>query len=54
MHHKRKRHRNARAGCKLCKPWKSNGFRTERLDGEKFTDHRRREVATREIRETHA
>jgi|GEM_PF-3422658 len=25
MHHKRKRARNARAGCKLCKPWKDNG-----------------------------
>ena len=42
MHHKRRRARNQRAGCKLCKPWKVNGYRTERVDGEKFSDHRRR------------
>lgn len=24
MHHKRKRPRAARAGCKMCKPWKLN------------------------------
>lgn len=40
--HKRKRHRNRRAGCKLCKPWKVNGVRTESVGGEKFSDHRRR------------
>jgi hypothetical protein len=34
----------------MCKPWKVNGFRTERRDGEKFADHRRREAATREVR----
>ncbi len=45
MHHKRGKARNRRAGCKLCKPWKVNGFRTERRDGEKFSDHRRRVVA---------
>lgn len=45
MNHKRGRARNRRAGCKLCKPWKVNGFRTERADGEKFSDHRRRVVA---------
>jgi len=45
MRHKRKRPRNARAGCKLCKPWKVNGFATERKDGERFSDHRRRKVA---------
>ena len=28
MHHKCRRHRTARAGCKLCKPWKMNGFAT--------------------------
>ena len=42
MHHKRKRPRNRRGGCKLCKPWKENGYRTERMDGEKFSNHRRR------------
>lgn len=45
MNHKRKRARNARAGCKLCKPWKRNGVRTERLGGEAFGDHRRRMFA---------
>ena len=45
MNHKRKRPRNRRAGCKLCKPWKVNGIRTEREGGEKFSDHRRRTIA---------
>ncbi len=49
MHHKRGRPRNRRAGCKLCKPWKVNGVRTERADGEKFGDHRRRLFADREV-----
>lgn len=43
MHHKRKRPANARAGCKLCKPWKLNGYSTKRHGGEKFSDHRRRQ-----------
>lgn len=51
MHHKRGRPRNARAGCKLCKPWKVNGRRTERPDGEKFADHRRRSAAAAEAHE---
>ncbi|MGH1403805.1 MAG: hypothetical protein ACRBDL_06135 [Alphaproteobacteria bacterium] len=42
MNHKRKRPRNRRSGCKLCKPWKVNGYRTEKLGGERFSDHRRR------------
>ena len=42
MNHKRKKRRNLRAGCKMCKFWKVNGFRTERKEGEKFSDHRRR------------
>ena len=45
MNHKRGKARNRRAGCKLCKPWKVNGFRTEREGGEKFSDHRRRMAA---------
>ena len=44
MNHKRHKPRNARAGCKMCKPWKVNGYRTEAFDGEKFSDHRRRHV----------
>lgn len=42
VHFKRGRTRNQRAGCKLCKPWKANGVRNERLGGERFSDHRRR------------
>ncbi len=34
----------------MCKPWKVNGFRTERVEGEKFSDHRRRDAADREAR----
>jgi len=26
LHHKRRRPASSRAGCKLCKPWKNNGF----------------------------
>ena len=51
MNHKRGRARNRRAGCKMCKYWKINGHATERPDGEKFSDHRRRKTAGREIRE---
>lgn len=50
MHHKRGRARNRRAGCKMCKHWKVNGYRTERAEGEKFADHRRRVAADREVR----
>lgn len=49
MHHRRGRPRNRRAGCKLCKPWKANGYRTERADGERFGDHRRRDAARHEL-----
>lgn len=28
MHHKRKRPKNSRAGCLMCKPWKVNGAPT--------------------------
>lgn len=48
-HHKRKRPRNRRGGCKLCKFWKVNGYRTERQDGEKFSDHRWRIMADEAI-----
>jgi len=46
MNHKRKRPKNRRAGCLLCKPWKINGYnRRNRRDGEKFSDHKRRHFA---------
>ena len=50
MNHKRKRPRNRRGGCKLCKPWKANGSATHALDGEKFSDHRRRLIASEGLR----
>ena len=51
MNHKRGRPRNRRAGCKMCKPWKVNGVRTQTVAGEKFSDHRRRESMARELRD---
>lgn len=45
MNHKRGRARNRRAGCKLCKPWKVNGIRTESAEGERWSDHKRRAAA---------
>jgi hypothetical protein len=35
----------------MCKPWKVNGFATERVEGEKFSDHRRRQTAEKEVRQ---
>ena len=49
--HKRKRAKNRRAGCLLCKPWKVNGFAITRPDAEQFADHRRRFFADRAVRE---
>jgi hypothetical protein len=51
MNHKRKRPKNRRGGCLLCKYWKVNGFATERKDGERFSDHRRRHFADKAIEE---
>ena len=52
MNHKRGRPRNRRAGCKLCKPWKANGVRTESADGERRSDHVRRRAADEEVKKT--
>jgi len=50
-HHKRRRPKNRRAGCLLCKPWKVNGFaRRRRVDGQRFSDFRRMKAAQEEIR----
>jgi hypothetical protein len=51
MNHKRNRPKNRRGGCLLCKYWKVNGFATEHKDGERFSDHRRRDVAGRAIQD---
>jgi hypothetical protein len=52
-HHKRKRPKNRRAGCLLCKPWKVNGYnKRNKPDGEKFSDHKRRRFGALDIEET--
>ena len=49
-HHKRYRPKNRRSGCLLCKPWKMNGFaRRQRVDGERFSDHRRRQAVETDL-----
>ena len=48
MNHKRKRPSNRRAGCKMCKFWKVNGYRTGRVGGERWGDHKRRAFASGE------
>ena len=48
-HHKRKRSKNQRAGCLLCKPWKMTGYAQDRPDAESFSDHRRRHGADSEL-----
>jgi len=35
----------------MCKFWKINGFRTERPEGERFSDHKRRFFAKTDIKE---
>jgi hypothetical protein len=50
-HHKRKRPKNQRAGCLMCKPWKMNGFGQGKPDAESASDHRRRWVAESEVKE---
>jgi len=48
--HKRKRPKNRRAGCLLCKPWKANGVsRRTRVDGQRFSDVRRQRAADSQL-----
>lgn len=50
MNHKRKRPKNRRAGCLMCKPWKVNGYgKRHRKGGERFSDHKRRFFADQDI-----
>lgn len=42
MHHKRRRRRNLRAGCKMCKPWKVNGVNKWAKEMARASDRRRR------------
>lgn len=47
--HKRKRPKNRRAGCLLCKFWKMNGYNVMRDEGERWSDHVRRVAAAEAI-----
>lgn len=49
MHHKRKRPKNQRAGCLMCKFWKVNGYPKEGKQSESWSSHRRRKLARGEI-----
>lgn len=47
-HNKRKKPKNARGGCLMCKYWKVNGYSKLRSDAERFSDHKRRMFAIQE------
>lgn len=53
MHHKRKRHPNARAGCAMCKPQKKgNGINPDKMLGHKgFGKIKRLIFADKDLRE---
>lgn len=42
MNHKRKRPKNRRGGCLMCKYWKVNGYGKKRKEAERFSSHKRR------------
>lgn len=50
MNHKRRRPKNARGGCLMCKYWKVNGFSKTRPDAERFSDHKRRIFSEQEVK----
>lgn len=41
--------KNSRAGCLMCKQWKVNGYPTEKAEGERWSDHKRRTFAKNDI-----
>ena len=45
MNHKRKRPKNRRAGCLMCKYYKMNGYSKLKSDAERWSDHKRRMTA---------
>jgi len=47
--HKRKRPKNRRSGCLLCKSWKINGFSRYKDGFERYSDHLRRIFAKKEV-----
>lgn len=52
-HHKRRRPRNQRAGCKMCKPWKINGAGDSNMmeHPEKWSDYKRRKFQKQDMEE---
>lgn len=53
-HHKWRRPQRSRAGCKMCKPWKTGFYHKYHEMYEKHSDHKRRIFAREEERETMA
>lgn len=52
MHHKRKRPKNRRSGCLLCKNWKINGAGKTSEEYEHPADRRRRLGCEQDLRES--
>ena len=48
--HKRKKSKNRRAGCLMCKYWKVNGFGKDKEGRESFSDFKRRSQANLDIK----
>ncbi len=53
MHHKRRRPKNRRAGCLLCKPHKGNGLKG-RAEAETAQDRKARASARAQLRDLRA
>ena len=51
MNHKRKRPLSARGHCKMCKFWKVNGYGKLSKSWERFSDHKRRIFAIKDIKD---
>ena len=53
LHHKRRRPKNTRAGCLMCKPWKMNGWKPKGIEGghEKHSDSLRKQAMEAKERE---
>ena len=48
--HKRKRPKNRRGGCLLCKPWKVNGYGKNQLDAASFNSTKQKYFAKQDIK----
>ena len=47
--HKRRKPKNSRAGCLMCKPWKVNGQNKESKANAKPADFKRKEAMKQEL-----